>query len=124
MGSRCLRRRAVPARLPTPREEAWKYTDLKPFGDSANAAGSQAQPSSLGLLETGAPQLVFVDGVLDAGRSRVSSLPAGVQVRTLSQVLRDEPEAVRQAMARYTAEDAQIFAALNAACARDGAVGR
>ena len=115
-------RRANARGLPTPREEAWKYTDLKPFGGPAEAARSQAQPSPLALLETGAPQLVFVDGVLDASRSAVSTLPTGVRVRTLTEVLRDEPDAVRQAMARYTAEDAQIFAALNAACARDGAV--
>ena len=115
--------RRVGARgLPTPREEAWKYTDLKPYDAAADAARSQAQPSPLALLETGGPQLVFVDGVLDAARSSLSALPAGVRVRTLTQVLREEPDAIAQAMTRYTAEDAQIFAALNAACARDGAV--
>lgn len=115
-------RRASARGLPTTREEAWKYTDLKPLGIRGDSPSSTAQASPLRLLDAGTCQLVMVDGVIDPARSRLDALPAGARIRPLSQVLAEDPEAVRATMERYTADDAQIFAALNAACARDGAV--
>ena len=74
--------------LPTPREEAWHYTNLRPL------AGLEfAEPSPLGgdaaslatrLPAIDSPRVVFVDGRFDA---TLSALPRGVSVRTGSPAL-------------------------------------
>jgi len=53
--------------VPTPREEAWKYTDLRPLGELALVdapAAIQIEDTLAPLLESTPHRLVFVDGVL------------------------------------------------------------
>jgi Fe-S cluster assembly protein SufD len=72
--------------LPTRREEAWKYTDLKALAGRtwtpapANAGPlPQALAASLAALPEG-PRLVFVDGRLRADLSRLAGLPRGLRL--------------------------------------------
>ncbi len=60
--------------LPGPRDEAWKYTSLRPLADFAPADVAPAEPSlpDLGALAD-TPRLVFVNGVLSPEHSRLSS---------------------------------------------------
>ena len=113
------------AGVPTVREEAWKYTDLRLVREGAF---STVAPVARGLSEVHpllgscASRLVFVDGRLEEGLSRVGTLPDGVRLRSFREVQASEPAALAAVLARYATEDAQVFAALNAASARDGAV--
>ena len=113
------------AGVPSVREEAWKYTDLRLVREGEF---STAVPSTAGitkvhpLLESCGHRLVFVDGKLDENLSRSADLPAGVRLRSFRELQAGEAGALATLLDRYAAEDAQVFAALNAANARDGAV--
>ena len=63
--------------LPGPREEAWRYTSLRPLTELALSEPTPAVELPLPALD--APRAVFVNGRFDAARSR---LPAGIEVRT------------------------------------------
>ena len=67
--------------LPGPREEAWRYTPLRPLADTIFRAGNQADAalllSDLALPEL--PRLVFLDGRF---QPRLSRLPDAVRITT------------------------------------------
>ncbi|WP_457832197.1 hypothetical protein, partial [Staphylococcus aureus] len=69
--------------LPSPREEAWHYTNLRPLAGMSFAEPLVIVGQSAALAERlpaiDAPRLVFVDGRFDAG---LSVLPVGIAVRT------------------------------------------
>ena len=114
--------------LPTPRAEAWKYTNLRaleklsfePASDAA-AVGIDSLPS---LVADGAghPRLVFVNGFLRPELSRRDGLPEGVQLEGLGSLLDREPALAEAALTETTAADALPLMALNAAMMADGAV--
>ncbi len=111
--------------LPTVQMEAWKYTDLHALGEFALATSSSVESinqAGVPLLSASPRRLVFVNGLFDSSWSALGEMPGGVTVRPLSQALGEDPETVRAALARHTDDDSQIFAALNAGTARDGAL--
>ena len=116
-GSRLARERAAaafrPSGLPTIRDEAWKYTSLRPVAQASFHEPLTALAGSTGLLEglplLDAPRLVFVDGRF---REDLSTLPAGVQIGTFA----DNPDF--GALARPEQEP---LVALNTMLAEDGA---
>ena len=113
------------AGLPTVRDEAWKYTDLRFLQDvsfSTCPPAAAEAPGAHPLLEACAYRLVFVDGRLDETLSRTADLPSGVRLRSFREVQAAEGDALATLLAPYASDDAHVFAALNAACARDGAV--
>ncbi len=112
---------ALHAGLPAARSEAWKYTSLRQLERrSFSAAPLQAPAIDAALLaDIPAPRLVFVNGRPNPAHSDLSGLDAGVQVRTLSTVRRDEPEAVRFLARRFDRAE-EVFAQLNAALADEG----
>lgn len=59
--------------LPSPREEAWRWADLSALPALAEQRPSGSWPD-LGLTFGDGPRLVFVDGVLDEGRSNPGPL--------------------------------------------------
>lgn len=103
------------------RAEAWKYTSLRQL-ERRNFAPARATAIDAALLAAiPAPRIVFVNGQFDAASSELSALPAGVDVRPLSQLLQgDDPRAVNFLERRYQRID-EPFARLNAALAREGA---
>ncbi|MGX9720807.1 Fe-S cluster assembly protein SufD [Stenotrophomonas acidaminiphila] len=107
--------------LPAARNEAWKYTSLRQLERrSFSAAPLQAPAIDAALLaDIPAPRLVFVNGRPSEAHSDLSGLDAGVQVRTLSAVRRDEPEAARFLARRFDRAE-EVFAQLNAALADEG----
>ncbi|MGH8596520.1 MAG: hypothetical protein ACREXT_07675, partial [Gammaproteobacteria bacterium] len=109
--------------LPTPREEDWKYTDLNNLSQrSLKSAEPSSAPLPLPLAAISAYRLVFVNGHFDAASSDLTSLPTAVSVRFLSELARTDPERALHALARIAPSNAPLFARLNAATTRDGAV--
>ena len=82
--------------LPTPRDDAWKYTNLRVLGRRTLAP---AAPRPLGtavldvLPPVAGPRLVFVDGRFHPALS-ASSLPAGVTLTPFAALIEREPPAV------------------------------
>jgi len=112
--------------LPGPREEAWKYTTLRPLERRAFAPADATPPAFDAALLAGipAPRLVFTNGRFDAAHSDLSGLPEGAGVEPLSRVLeRGEPRDANFLLRRYERRD-EPFARANAALAEEGAVVR
>ncbi|RDS85480.1 Fe-S cluster assembly protein SufD [Dyella psychrodurans] len=118
----------VAAGLPDTRAEAWKYTALRALGQrrfalgDAGAAKHAVDPHALVLPGVDGPRLVFVNGVFRADLSRLDALPVGLTLQPLSQVLEQDPEALRFALSRHYRETSDVFARLNAALSGDGVV--
>lgn len=112
---------ALQTGLPAARNEAWKYTSLRQLERrSFSAAPLQAPDIDTALLaDIPSPRLVFVNGRHSAALSDLSTLDAGVQVRTLSATQQDEPEATRFLGRRFERAE-EVFAQLNAALADEG----
>ncbi|HXQ51857.1 MAG TPA: Fe-S cluster assembly protein SufD [Stellaceae bacterium] len=112
--------------FPTRREEAWRFTDLRPLQRTsfppAAAPGRTAPGAIVPLRFAGAShRLVFVDGVIAPELSDIGRLPAGAWLAGTAATLAERPELVEQALAENEHALAP-FAALNAALFADGYV--
>lgn len=115
--------------LPTTRDEEWRFTDLAPLlrltfsADIAAPTLGLSDIQSWLLPEAAASRLVFVNGAFAAHLS-ARTLPAGVQLRTIAEALADPALAARTAkeLGDQSANDQNVFAALNAALCTDGAL--
>ena len=120
--------------FPTPRDEDWKYTNVRPIERRAfrfapagsDGAGGAAPAEGLAGLGS-AVRLVFVNGRLAAAQSDPGGpggsggeLPAGVLAESLARVLESEPGRVEPHLAELA--DGNAFTALNRAFLGDGAV--
>lgn len=113
--------------LPSPRNEAWKYTALRSLqqksfrlGD-ADASVREVDPSSLALPGISGPRLVFVNGVFRQDLSLTAELPDGLSLQPWSQAVQTNAERLRFFLAGK-AEPSDGFAQMNAAMAGDGVV--
>jgi Fe-S cluster assembly protein SufD len=111
---------ALRSGLPGPREEAWRYTSLRPLERRRFAAVETAPKVDAQRLDAiPAPRLVFANGRFVQALSDVSALPAGVTLRSLAQAMAQGEESVRFLQRRFERSD-EVFAQLNAALASDG----
>ncbi|WP_269791298.1 Fe-S cluster assembly protein SufD [Stenotrophomonas sp. Iso1] len=112
---------ALKTGLPAARNEAWKYTSLRQLERrSFSAAPLQALDIDAALLaDIPTPRLVFVNGRPSDVHSDLSGVDAGVQVRLLSAVKQQEPDAARFLGRRFNRAE-EVFAQLNAALADEG----
>lgn len=110
--------------LPGPRSEAWKYTSLRALERRvfAPAMPTLADIDPALLADIPAPRLVFINGRFAARHSDATGLPAGVELHSLSQVLRSDDSRSSNFLARRYEQRDEVFARLNAALADDGAV--
>ena len=119
--------------FPTPRDEDWKYTNVRPIerrafrldpGEvAASGVEEEAVPPAAGRLADLEPAavLVFVNGRLVPSRSGPNGgVPAGARVESLAGVLASDPERVKRLV--DGAGDRDAFASLNRAFLGDGAV--
>ena len=113
--------------FPTRRDEAWKFTDLRPllrnvFAPAPRRDNGVAPGDLVPHLPEGLDchRLVFVDGRYRADLSDVGALPGGVRLSGLAALLDDDPEPLEAFLA--DAAVAEGPAALNAAFMADGAV--
>ncbi|MDF3982301.1 Fe-S cluster assembly protein SufD [Luteibacter sp. PPL201] len=115
--------------LPEVRNEAWKYTPLRALSQRAFARAEPAvardsvvEATAFALPGVDGPRAVFVDGVFRADLSTLA-VGQGVDLRSLDDALRAQPEPLRFGLAPRVARGAaDAFAHLNAALATDGLV--
>jgi Fe-S cluster assembly protein SufD len=112
--------------FPSRREEAWRFTDLRPLASSAfppTCLGAAAAETDIAPWRFAAPahRVVLVDGRYAPDLSDVGSLPAGAYLASTERALAERPDFVRDAVSENPAAR-QSFAALNAAFFADGFV--
>ena len=109
--------------LPTIKNERWKYTNLKSLAAVAfEPASSEPFSVSPGQLPSivGGCRVVFVNGMHRADLS-AGSLPRGITIASLAELLREDPDHARTLLAEHDA-GADSLEALNLAFASDGYV--
>lgn len=110
--------------FPTKKTEAWRFTPVEPLARASLAPRAEA-PHSAHALEVAsrlpdddAWRLVVADGL--PLLASAPATPAGVEVRSLAEVLEREPARVEAHLGKHAPRE--DFAALNAALFRDGVV--
>ena len=118
--------------FPTPRDEDWKYTNVRPIerrafrldpegGDEATARAAGGVPRERFVGIETAARFVFVNGWLAPAHSDpAGELPAGVLAESLAHVLESDPGRVELHLAELA--EGNAFTALNRAFLGDGAV--
>ena len=114
--------------FPTPRQEEWRFTDVKPLLEvafEAPAAGEES-PDVRDLVETclltaGSHRLVLVDGRYRQDLSATGALPTGVVLGGLADLLGTRPQLVEPYLGRAVYQD-HAFTRLNTAFLDDGLV--
>ncbi len=114
--------------FPTTRDEDWHFTSVTPIAERTFKALRPA-PSALTLsdlepwtIDAEWHRLVFVNGRLEPQLSNFAGLPADVQVSTLSEALREEPEWVQKHLGALATFDRAAFTAMNTAFMAEGVV--
>ncbi len=111
-------------RLPSRREEAWRFTRLKAI-EGAAFEPPAVVPSRIDISPwklAGSHLLTFIDGVLDAELSDVVDLPDGAVVSNLVLAAAAGSELVQKHLGSLAPLDQHLFAALNTAVFSDGAL--
>lgn len=108
--------------LPDHKLESWKFTSLsglekQVWGIPANEGGIDPALLKAALLAGETYRLVFVNGRLDAGASKLSGLPKGVAIEALS-----ASADVADALGDVVESRDTVLGSLNAALASDGLV--
>jgi len=118
--------RASASGLPTPREESWKYTNLRPLDKLAFESQTPEQISIdrlPSLLPHGqsALRLVFVNGLFRGDLSACDILPKGVKTGSLAKILAGASGAgLAGHLGRIAGRDDQVMLDLNTALMTDG----
>jgi Fe-S cluster assembly protein SufD len=120
------------AGFPTTQNEEWKYTDVAPVAKVPFSPAFGYTRNGLGAAELG-PYLmgdetwitiVFVDGHFAPALSRVTSLPKGVEVRSIADVVKtggSDVGLLEEHLGRHVKTENNSFADLNTAFLQDGA---
>ncbi|WP_295458466.1 Fe-S cluster assembly protein SufD [uncultured Thiodictyon sp.] len=114
--------------VPGTKQEAWRYTSLTRLleqGFSAVAESVPLQPEAIEhLLIPGleAWRVVLVNGRFAPELSALAGLPAGVRIGSLAEILRTDPDAVKDRLNTIAGPDQPLFSALNTAGLDDGLV--
>jgi Fe-S cluster assembly protein SufD len=114
------------AGFPTPRDEAWKYTNLRRLEARAFAL-AEAAPVALDLAQQQQPwianagmRVVFVNGRWMPSLSSTFAQPPGATVVTLGKWLKHAPTEVIDYLAATSPKSTSAFEHLNAAFFEDG----
>jgi Fe-S cluster assembly protein SufD len=112
---------------PTRRDEAWRYAPhdvLRQllFGPSVESTRllPAALEANIPVLE--GPRIVLVNGIVDAERSDLSALPAGLRLSTFDDARSEQPELLAAHLENNDDPTVAPFTALNVAFGRNGAV--
>lgn len=116
-------RRFTELGLPTPRNEDWRFTDLRPLRAALTMDARATAPSggvTVHRMSEPTDRLVFVDGKLDREGSRLGALPSGAWCGSIAEALATRPDLVASALSPTDEQGGRPFAALNAAQFTDG----
>jgi Fe-S cluster assembly protein SufD len=120
--------RFAEAGFPSPKVEAFKYTNLSPltktiYRPAAPTTNGIARGDLAGLVLSGTPShlLVFVDGRFRTDLSETGTLASGVRVTSLAEALKANPEVLEGHFA-VAGEGGSPLVDLNTAFMADGAV--
>ncbi len=115
--------------FPTRREEAWRFTDLRPLqraalppAPSMSTALVSAEAADALCLSATTHRLVFVNGLIVPSLSDVGTLPAGAWLASTAATLAQRPDLIADLVDATDTAGAQPFASLNAAFFADGFV--
>jgi len=120
--------RFADAGFPDPRQEEWKYTNVRPIATKPFATASADVPVSsdaiagLGFEGLDAYRMVFVDGRFRTEFSDLDGLPEGATVRSLSAMLSGDTARLEPLLGTLAHDRFSSFAAANMAFMSDGAV--
>ncbi len=114
--------------FPTPRDEDWKYTNVRPivkqpFAPALNGHNG-IDAAQLEILKNNAldsHRCVFVNGHFAPRLSDLDQLPSGVAVMSLGDALNQRAEELETELGRFVPSKLHGFAALNTAFLTDGA---
>jgi Fe-S cluster assembly protein SufD len=120
--------RANALRVPTTRDEDWRFTDLSPlyqssFESVARRAAIDLQTFGQYTVPEAGARLVFVDGVYTPELS-VAFSEAGVEVSSLVREANGHEFVVRDSLAQIADFQTDVFTAVNTAWLHDAAVVR
>ena len=112
------------AGFPSPKSEAWKFTNpapltAKPFGEAPQVEVSAAQVAP--FLYPGCAALVFVNGRYAPGLSRLESLPEALLAGSLREAVAERPARIAE-LGVHADFVGQPLTALNTALFEDGAL--
>jgi Fe-S cluster assembly protein SufD len=123
------RARVLDGGIPTSKQEAWRYTSVKRLLEQgfvpADEPITALQPEDIeDVLIPGleAHRVVLVNGRYLPGLSALGELPPGVRIGGLQQILKSDPDALRDRVNGVAGEEQPLFAALNTAGLDDGLV--
>ena len=109
------------AGVPTPKQEAWRFTNLKGLAATPHDLGGPATADITPWQLTDSHRLVFINGRFADKLSNVGDLPEGITISPLATVLASENERAAFALGKGVNLEAHPFAALNTANFVDGA---
>ncbi len=113
--------------FPTTRDELWRQTNvsvldqiefMQPSRDTYRVGRQDI--ADLPLVSEEMYGVVFINGWYSAECSKLSGLPEGISVGSLSQAIRQEGDRVKQHLGHYAAIGSDAFIALNTAYLSDG----
>jgi len=115
--------------IPTTKQEAWRYTSVKRLMEQgfvpADEPITALEPEDIEeVLIPGvvSHRVVLVNGRFLPGLSELGELPPGVRIGGLQQILKSDPDALRDRVNGVAGDDQSLFAALNTAGMDDGLV--
>jgi Fe-S cluster assembly protein SufD len=109
--------------FPSTRDEAWRHTNVAPLVRTTfhPAKPDQRVDDPAPLPGFAGPQAVFLNGHFSAERSSLASLPPGVEIASLRELLANAPQRLESVLGRVTGAGG-VFADLNTGFVDDGAV--
>jgi Fe-S cluster assembly protein SufD len=121
--------RFIEAGFPTTKDEDWRFTNVNPIAQTPFQLARDARQSGAVYGDTvdacripgAACQLVFVNGRFASDLSELGSLPEGVRVGSLAQIIAQDGSSLETHLGRYLNIERDAFAALNTAFVEDGA---
>lgn len=119
--------------LPTPKMEDWHYTDVSAIKNHLLKAkkpsiliGQEEKIKKIvekSYLEIDSHLLVFLDGYFNSGLSKIQSLPDGVVLSNLSNILNNQPDLIKSYLMGFSEQStSQSLICLNTAMLGDGLV--
>ncbi|HEX4112891.1 MAG TPA: Fe-S cluster assembly protein SufD [Stellaceae bacterium] len=115
--------------FPSRREEAWRFTSLRPLADKFFPPQMASRPTPMPMADMAARlrryglersyRLVYLNGIF---HSLLGDLPKGVWLGSMARAIAERPEVAKRAIADSDLVGGQPFASLNAALFVDGFV--